>query len=58
MYYHNITIDPDVVAQLPEDGDLPGLCTITVCSSSGEEDPLQDEIDHADLSRSFVPSAP
>ncbi len=58
VYYRNISIDPDVVAQLPEDGDLSGLCTITV-NSSGEEDPLQEEIDpyHADLSRSFVPSA-
>ncbi len=55
-YYRNISIDPDIVAQLPEYGDLSGLCTITV-NSSGEEDPLQEEIDPTSQDH-FVPSAP
>ena len=60
IYYRNITIDPEVVAQLPEDGDVSSLCTVTLdttpeepCPSQVEEDPYQSE-----LSRSFVPSAP
>ena len=60
-YYHNIHIDPEVLVQLPEDGNLSGLCTVNLeTTPSGELDPLQADIDsyHANLPRSFVPSAP
>ena len=62
IYYHNIRIDPAIVAQLPHDDDLSCLCTVTfgdTCDEE-EEDLLQGETDpyHSDLSRSFVPSAP
>ena len=60
-YYHNIHIDPEVLAQLPEDGNLSGLCTVNLeTTPSSEQDPSQEDIDsyHANLPRSFVPSAP
>ena len=58
-YYHNIHIDPEVLAQLPEDGNLSGLCTVNLeTTPSSEQDPSQEDIDsyHANLPRSFVPS--
>ena len=56
-YYRHITIN---AAQLPEDGDLSGLCTVTVVASSEDLEPSEDDEDpyFADLTRSFVPSAP
>ena len=29
IYYHNVRIDPNAIALLPEDGDLTGLCSMT-----------------------------
>ena len=60
VYYHNKHIDTDVIAQLPEDGSLSGFHTVTINSSSEEQEPPQDEEDpyDADLSRSFIPAAP
>lgn len=59
LYYRNIHIDPNVIAQLPEDGNLSGLCNVTIDISS-EEDNTQDEVDpyNTHLSRYFVPVAP
>lgn len=34
MYYHNISIDHRVLAQLPEDADLSDLCTLTLNNST------------------------
>ena len=58
-YYHNIHIDPKVLALLPEDGNLSGLCTVNLeTTASSEQDPSQEDIDsyHANLPRLFVPS--
>ena len=59
-YYRHITINAEALAQLPEDGDLSGLCTVTVVASSEDLEPSEDDEDpyFADLTRSFVPSAP
>lgn len=59
-YYCNITINNEVLAQLPEDGDLSGLHSIVLSTNSEDRDTSQAEADpyNADLSRSFVPSAP
>ena len=45
-YYHNIHIDPEVLAQLPEDGNLSDLCTVNLeTTPSSEQDPSQEDID-------------
>ena len=43
----------------PKDGNLSGLCTVTLSDSHEEQNPLQ-EVDpyDANLSRSFIPTAP
>ena len=38
IYYHNIRIDPAVVAQLPHDDDLSSLCTVTFGYTCDEEE--------------------
>ena len=57
IYYNNISIDTSVLAHLPEDGNLSGLCTFTL-NNSEEQDPLQEDInqDNVHTSRSFVPA--
>ena len=60
-YYHNIHIDPEVLAQLPEDGNLSGLRTVNLETTPfGEQDPSHKDIDsyHANLPRLFVPQLP
>ena len=44
----------------PKDGNLSGLCTVTLSDSHEEQNPLQQEVDpyDANLSRSFIPTAP
>ena len=57
-YYRNVHIDPDALAQLPEDGDLAGLHFMTVDSPPDDSEvPAPQDIDpyDADLSRTFVP---
>lgn len=39
IYYSNISIDTSALAELPEDGNLSGLCTFTL-NNSEEMDPL------------------
>ena len=56
-YYYHIAINTEVVDQLPKDGSLSGLCTITHDSTSEEEDlAVVDEAD-PQFSSSFIPSA-
>ena len=42
--YHNVRIDPDALDLLPEDGDLTGLCSMTLESSDDDQElsPPQD----------------
>ena len=55
-YYRDITINTVVMDQLPEDGDLSGLCTITMDNTQEEEDSTPGEEGYP-LSTSFIPSA-
>lgn len=56
MYYRNVHINHDVLALLPDDGDLCGLTTMTV-SSDEEELPARQDADPYDahLGSTFVP---
>ena len=57
--YHNVRIDPDALDLLPEDGDLTGLCSMTLESSDDDQElsPPQDVDPYdAHLARTFVPS--
>ena len=57
--YHNVRIDPDALDLLPEDGDLTGLCSMTLESSDDDQElsPTQDvDLYDAHLARTFVPS--
>ena len=57
--YHNIRIDPDAIAVLPEDGDLTGLHSMTLESSDDDQElPSPQDVDpyNAHLARTFVPS--
>ena len=59
IYYRNVCIDSDAIALLPEDGDLTGLCSMTMESSADEEEsPSLQDVDPYDahLARTFVPS--
>ena len=59
VYYHNIAINHEALALLPEDGDFTGLCSMAVeCSDDDEQEmPVgQDEDPYeAHLVRTFVP---
>ena len=58
VYYHNIPINHDALAVLPEDGDLTGLCSLAVefCDEDQEMPAAQDEDPYnAHLVRTFVP---
>ena len=57
VYYNHININTSVLTQLPEDGDLSGLCTFTL-NSSEEQEPLEQQDINMDgaSSRSFVPA--
>ena len=50
IYYRNISLDPNAIAGLPEDGDLPGLTCITLQS---DDTALHDHHDRDDPSNSF-----
>ena len=59
IYYRNVHIDSDALALLPEDGDLTGLCSMTLESSDDDQElsPPQDVDPYdAHLARTFVPS--
>ena len=62
IYYRNIRIDPDALALLPEDGDITGLCSVTLDSpgaSDQETPPTQSEDTdpyNAHLATTFVPT--
>ena len=49
IYYRNVRIDSDSIALLPEDGDLTGLCSMTMESSADEEEsPSPQDVDPYD----------
>ena len=54
-YYQHITINTD---QLPEDGTLSGLCTITLNPTPDEEQDAGSDGADDQFSTSFIPSAP
>ena len=69
IYYRNVRIDPDAFALLPENGDLTGLCSMTLESSDDDQMTLESSDDDQELSptqdvdpydahlaRTFVPS--
>ena len=55
IYYRNIHIDPDALALLPEDGDLTGLCSVTVETDDQETPPAQNDPSDDHIATSFVP---
>ena len=60
VYYHNLTIDHDSLALLPEDGDISGLTSVTFECISGEtsQDPsstADEDLYDAHLATTFVP---
>ena len=56
IYYHNVSINSDVVHLLPEDGDISGLTSVTLEPSS---DHISEQVDEdpydAHLPRTFIP---
>ena len=59
IYYRNVHIDSDALAMLPEDGNLAGLCSMTLESSDDDQElsPPQDVDPYdAHFARTFVPS--
>ena len=56
IYYHNVSINSDALNLLPEDGDISGLASVTLESTS---DHSSEEVDgnlyDAHLARTFVP---
>ena len=58
IYCHNVRIDPDAIAVLPEDGDLTGLHSMTLEFSDDQELASPQDVDPYDahLQRTFVPS--
>ena len=60
-YFREISLDHAALAQLPEDGELPGLSAVTLPhDESGTESDFEpsEECDSEQLSSSFVPAAP
>ena len=57
IYYHHVSINPHALALLPGDGDISGLCSMTLESSYDQElSSAQDEDPYdAQLTRTFVP---
>ncbi len=57
MYNRDITLDQDALSQLPEDGDLADLATVTLEDPIADEEPLEQSDDpyNAFLVGSFVP---
>ena len=58
IYYHHVSINPHALALLPEDGDISGLCSMTLESSDDDQElsSAQDEDPYdAHLTRTFVP---
>ena len=57
-YFSSISLDHDVLAQLPENGELPGLSTVTVSDDGDSNDSTTQQGEASDsdqLSSSFVP---
>lgn len=57
-YYQHITINTEALALLPEDGDLTGLCSVTVNSTTNDQEESQENMDdpyNTHLEWSFVP---
>ena len=60
IYYRNVTINTDALALLPQDGDLPGLTSVTLESTSDDSNhelPAEEGSDPYDahLARTLVP---
>ena len=60
IYYHTVTINPDALALLPKDGDISGLTSVTLESTSDDSNhelPSKEGSDPYDahLARTFVP---
>ena len=56
--YQHITINAEAIALLPVDGDLTGLCSITVNSTTIDQEESQENMDDpysTHFERSFVP---
>ena len=59
-YFHEISLDHAALAQLPENGELPGLPAVTLPDDESGTDPdfeQSEEHDSEQLSSSFVPTA-
>ena len=60
IYFHDISLDHSILAELPEDGDLPGLSVISLADEAGEGDSSTQSSHLQDqdwTSGSFVPLA-
>ena len=61
QYFHDISLDHAALAQLPENGELPGLSAVTLPNDESGTKPdfeQSEECDSEQLSSSFVPAAP
>ena len=60
-YFHEVSLDHAALAQLPENGELPGLFAVTLPDDESGTEPdfeQSEEHDSEQLSSSFVPAAP
>ena len=60
-YFREISLDHAAVAQLPENGELPGLSAVTLSDDESGTEPVHEQTEEHDseqLSSSFVPAAP
>jgi len=57
-YFRQISLDHAALAQLPENGELPGLSAVTLSDDESGTEPVLEEHDSEQLSSSFVPAAP
>ena len=61
QYFRGISLDRAALAQLPENGELPGLSAVTLPDDESGTEPVleqSEEHDSEQLSSSFVPAAP
>ena len=60
-YFRGISLDHAALAQLPENGELPGLSAVTLPNDESGTEPVLEQSEDNDselLSSSFVPAAP
>jgi len=60
-YFREISLDNAAVAQLPENGELPGLSAVTLSDDESGTEPVHEQTEEHDseqLSSGFVPAAP